>query len=112
MAKFVLTSNYEKILSRIEDYIFSTTQSLQSVGAFLDEHDKVLTFLAENPRTPAVHPVTGDQSWNFDDGRYRLFFRCGKANDEVVIYLIHLVDNKQINLDVYPDNKIPTYYED
>ena len=112
MAKFIFTKNYENALARIEDYIFSATNSLDSVESFLDEHDKALNFIGENPKTPAVHPVTGDQSWNFSDGRYRLFFRCVENQDGVTVYLTHLIDNKEVNLDVYPNNKIPTYDED
>jgi hypothetical protein len=50
VAKFVFTKNYEDALTRIEDYIFSATDSLASVEAFLDKHDKALTFIDENPK--------------------------------------------------------------
>ena len=69
-------------------------------------------FLEQNPKTPAVHPVTGDQSWNFGDGRYRLFFKAVEKNSELTIYLIHLIDNREANIDVYPGNNIPTYDEE
>jgi hypothetical protein len=110
--KFVFTENYESILSRIEDYIFETTNSLNLIEKFLEEHDQTLNFIAQNPKTPAIHPVTGDQSWVFGDGRYRLFFRCIENKETITVYLTHLIDNKEINLDIYPENKIPTYDEE
>jgi gamma-glutamylcysteine synthetase len=112
VAKFIFTKNYENALSRVEDYIYSAKNSLEVVESFLDEHDNALKFIGENPKTPAIHPVTGDQSWNFADGRYRLFFRCADVQGETRVYLLHLIDNKEVNLDVYPNNKIPTYDED
>ncbi len=112
MARFIFTENYNAALERIEDHIFSSTDSIETIEKFLEEHDRVLTFISQNPKTPAVHPVTGDQSWNFGDGRYRLFFKCIKKGSELFVYLTHLIDNKEANTDVYPTNKIPTYDEE
>ena len=112
MVKFVFTKNYEDVLARIEDYVFLTSDSTDAVESFLNEHDDALSFIGENPNTPAIHPVSGDQSWNFSNGRYRLFFRCIDSFGETRVYLLHLIDNKEANLDIYPGNKIPTYDED
>jgi hypothetical protein len=65
MARFIFTENYNAALERIEDHILRSTESLEQVGRFLDEHDRTLTFIGQHPTTPAVHPVTGDQSWVF-----------------------------------------------
>ena len=112
MVKFIFSKSYEINLCRIEDYIFSATESLESVEHFLAEHDQALQFVGENHKTPAIHPVTGDQSWVFGDGRYRLFFRCVSQEADILVHLTHIIDNKESNLDVYPNNKIPTYDED
>ena len=112
MARFVFTKNYNSALERIEDFIFASTSSFEQVSQFLDDHDRVLAFLEQNPKTSAIHPVTGDQSWVFNDGRYRLFFRAVELNSELMIYLLHLIDNREANIDVYPGNKIPTYDEE
>ena len=112
MIKFIFSANYERTLSRIEDHIFTTTGSLELVENFLDEHDQTLIFIRQNSKTPAVHPVTGDQSWIFGDGKYRLFFRCAEAGDNTTIYLMDLIDNRELNLQVYPGNRIPTYDEE
>ncbi len=111
MARFLFTENYNAALERIEDHIFRTTESLEQVERFLDQHDSALNFLAENPSTPAPHPVTGDQSWVFSDGRYRLFFKAVPSGAGVTIFLIHLIDNRESNLGIYPGNKIPTFSE-
>lgn len=113
MAKILLTDAYENRLSGIEEFIFGSTGSLEVLGKFLDEHDRALAFISNNPGTPAPHPVTGDQSWAFGDGRYRLFFKSVTAkNQDVTIYLIHIIDNRQANLDIYPNNSMPAFYED
>lgn len=111
MVKFVISKNYEINLSRIEDYIYSSTKTLVSVKTFLEAHDRALLFLSENPNVPAIHPETNEQSWNFGNGRYRLFFKRVEDQGDIIVYLIHLIDNKEVNLDVYPNNKIPTFDE-
>lgn len=112
MTRFFFTENYNSALERIEDHIFSTTQSLDQVSRFLDEHDQVLLFIESNPNTPTMHSLTGDQTWLFGDGRYRIFFKTALRKDGIHIYLTHLIDNRQANIDFYPDNKIPTYDEE
>jgi hypothetical protein len=112
MAKVKISPNYEAALARIEDYVFDATDSIDAVERFTHEHEKALQFICENPKTPAVHPVTGDQSWNFGDGRYRMFFRCIGDDKDMILFLTHIIDNKEINPDVYPNNKIPTYDEE
>ncbi len=112
MTKFIVTRQYEKKRIEIEDYIFSINQKISDVHQFLDEHDRVLKFIENNPETPAIHPVTGDQSWPFGNGHYRLFFRVVNLKKAFQIFLLDIIDNKQLNLKVYPENKIPTYTED
>ncbi len=86
--------------------------SLKHVEQFLDAHDDALKFIDGNPKTAAIHPVTGDQSWVFGDGRYRIFFRTVERSAGMEIFLIHIIDNRRLNRDVYPENTIPTYEED
>lgn len=112
MAKFIFSGNYNVNLERIEDFILKSTESIDSVSDFLDQHDKVLQFIEQNPTTASAHPTTGDQSWVFGDGRYRIFFKCAGIGSVLTIYLIHIIDNKELNKSVYPGNKIPTYDED
>ena len=83
MARFFFSENYNATLERIEDHILATTDSLDFVNQFLDSHDAVLQFIANHPGTPAVHPVTGDQTWVFGDGRYRIFFKTALHESEL-----------------------------
>lgn len=107
--KVILTFSYQKKLNDIEDFIYtSSEQDYASLENFLTEHDTVLSFLKENPLTPASHPQTGDQSWPFSNGRYRLFFKYDGRN----IYLLDLIDNRMSNLKIYPKNSLPTYQDD
>ncbi len=111
MSKFqiVLTDTYEIRLSEIEDFIFeSSHENLTQVEKFINDHHRVLEFLKENSNTPAPHPQTGDQSWPFGDGRYRLFFKVRDTK----IYLLDLIDNRMSNLKIYPHNQLPTYKAD
>ena len=107
--KIILTDAYEHSLEQIEDFIFASSHDVESVELFLKDHDKVLQFLLENPETPAVHPVTGDQSWVFGEGRYRVFFRVILSGRTSGIYMLHIIDNRAANRSVYPGNSIPTY---
>jgi len=79
---------------------------------FLNAHDETLVFISNNTKTPGVHPITGDQSWVFGDGRYRLFFVIIDEKNSSQIYLTHIIDNRQANLKIYPNNLISTYYEE
>jgi hypothetical protein len=107
--KIILADSYQKRLGEIEDFIWhSSGKSLKAIEEFLTSHDLVLEFLKQNPTTPAFHPKTGDRSWPFSEGRYRLFFRC----DPDKIVLLDLIDNRMSNLNVYPNNSIPTYDEE
>ena len=105
----ILSDAYERRLKEIEDFIWeSSGKNILAMEAFLTAHDNALEFLKENPNTPAPHPQTGDQSWPFGDGRYRLFFKFLNNNIE----LIDLIDNRMSNLKIYPNNVLPTYNED
>ena len=111
MSKFqiVLTDTYDIRLSEIEDFIFeSSHEDITQIEKFINDHDRVLEFLKENSNTPAPHPQTGDQSWPFGEGRYRLFFKVSGSK----IFLLDLIDNRMSNLKIYPNNKLPTYNEE
>lgn len=109
-ARIVFTDGYDDALSRIEDFIFGTAEDMTMLERFWRIHDDALRFIAENPATPAAHPATGDQSWPFGDGRYRVFFKSVTA--QKTVYMTHIIDNRQANLEIYPGNSLPTYDED
>jgi hypothetical protein len=107
--KVIISNAYQKRLREIEDFIWESSEnSLLAIDTFLTAHDQALEFLKENPTTPAIHPQTGDQSWPFSEGRYRLFNKF--VNNK--INLIDLIDNRMSNLKIYPNNVMPTYSED
>lgn len=74
MKKFVLSPQYEGRLRAIEDFIFLSIGDIRLVDRFLDDHDEALKFIESNPNAAAIHPETGDRSWPFGSGRYRIFF--------------------------------------
>jgi hypothetical protein len=108
MAKIKATKNYLNRLTKIEDFIFEQTGSIEELQKFHAEHDRVIEFIKQNPTTPAPHPNTGDQSWPFSNGRYRLFFKLVKG-DEDTVYLLDAIDNRMVNIEVYLDNSMPSY---
>lgn len=113
MTKILFTEAYSASLEAIEDFVYESTHDLTVVSKFLDDHDRALQFIADHPDTPAVHPMTGDQSWPFGDGRYRLFFKVVRTGTkDGAIYMTHIIDNRQANLEVYQGNSLPTYQDD
>ena len=106
MYQIKATKRYLQSIKEIEDFIFDSTQSIEQIKIFLDNHETILQFIVQNPSTPATHPKTGDQSWPFGSGRYRIFFKVVKNQ---AIYLIDIIDNRMLNKDVYPNNSMPTY---
>jgi len=109
---FFLSKQYETALEKIEDFLLAQTGSLVQVERFLAEHDQALEFIGENPAAAAIHPATGDQSWIFADGRYRIFFYSAETGTFLHFYMTDIIDNRQANQHVYPGNSIPTYEED
>lgn len=107
--KIIFTNAYQKRLEEIEDFIWkSSGKNIQALETFLISHDETIEFLKKNPQTPPTNAQTGDQSWPFGDGRYRLFFKFTKTE----IFLLDLIDNRMCNSHIYPDNILPTYDED
>src|SRR3989338_5684656 len=102
--KIIFTPAYEEALGVIEDFLFESTQEQSALEWFWNHHDQALQFVAENPTAPAIHPATGDQSWPFGDGRYRLFFKFNGQDIE----MLDLIDNRMSNLKIYPNTKLPT----
>ncbi len=99
--------NNLKALTEIEDFVFeSSDNSVIAVEKFLDAHDGAMDFVAQNSNTAAIHPQTGDQSWIFGDGRYRIFLKVVTQNTGMIIYLTHIIDNRKANLDIYPSNSL------
>jgi hypothetical protein len=102
--------SYAEDLAVIFDFLDQQDPEGTALQAFSVEHGRVLTFIRDNPETPAVHPVTGDQSWPFGDGRYRLFFKRAKVTPDVTrLYMVHVIDNRRANVAVYPNNRMPGY---
>jgi len=111
VTKFIFTDQYNNSLERIEDHILATAD-ISHVEKFLDEHDRLLKFIEQNPNTAAVHPLTGDQAWVFASGRYRAFYRAVDINTVLTIFMTDIIDNRELNKKIYPANSIPTYDED
>ncbi|RZF20648.1 hypothetical protein DAY19_11730 [Halobacteriovorax vibrionivorans] len=109
MINIKVTANYLKSLTEIEDYIFNLNNLVYDVEQFHSEHDRVKDFIKQNPTTPAPHPLTGDQSWPFANGRYRIFFKFLTTKNSKLIYLLDIIDNRMLNDKYYPHNSIPTY---
>ncbi len=99
-----LTAAYKASLAHIEDFVFGCSQDLRLLEAFIQEHDAAIEFIAQNSNTLAVYPATGGQSSLFSDGRYRIFFKTSRAGKHRTHYLTHIIDNRQANLDLSPDN--------
>jgi len=81
---------------------------MEELEKFHAEHGRVIGFIKQNPTTPAPHPNTGYQSWPFSNGRYRLFFKLVKGEEDMV-YLLDAIDNRMVNIEVYPDNLMSSY---
>ena len=109
MVKLKATKTYLKALTEIEDFIFDCTSSVEEIKKFHNEHERVKEFIKQNPSTPAPHPNTGDQSWPFANGNYRLFFKAVKSGDSLTIYLLDVIDNRMLNKSYYPNNSMPVY---
>lgn len=113
--QFKKSSSFESARSNIEQHLFSSViqiennfeLALRSVEQFDASLERFLDTLEAMYKNPAPEDVLGEKSFPIRDGRYRVFYKISVfANNDFVITLIDIDDNKQSNLDRFPDHLI------
>ena len=112
---FKKSSAFERLHVSIEDHLFNSVHSLegdaqlafQSVEQFNKAIERFLNTLETMYQNPAPKDHIGEKSFPIRDGRYRIFYHVkiiGQTDFEIT--LLDIDDNKQSNLDRFPNHLI------
>jgi hypothetical protein len=113
--QFKKSSSFESARSNIEQHLFDSVfqieknleVALRSVEQFDATLERFLDTLEAMYKNPATGDTEGVKSFPIGDGRYRVFYKISVlANNDFLITLIDIDDNKQSNLDRFPDHLI------
>ena len=106
LTKIKATPSFEIALNLIENFIFNTRKELSDLDKFLDQLSTVIEFIRNNPTTPNAEEKTGDRTWPFGEGKFRIFYLVSNTTDGIEVLLTDIDANKAANLDRFPDHKI------
>ncbi|MCX6119674.1 MAG: hypothetical protein NT027_19225 [Proteobacteria bacterium] len=119
---FFQTSQFVEIRSNIEQHLFdsvldiekSSEIALQSIESFANAMDRLMEKLEQMYQTTSQKNIHGEKSFPIrGGGRYRVFFKVIPRRDgDFDITFLDIDDNKQSNLDRFPDHKIITFESD
>jgi len=118
---FKKSPSFEVVRSKIEQHLFDSVfqiennleLALRSVEQFDAALERLLDTLEAMYKSPAPEDTHGMKSFPIRDGRYRVFYKISVIpNDDFVIALIDIDDNKQSNLDRFPGHLITFDDED
>lgn len=112
---FKKSSEFERIRSNIEQHLYDSIfalevdaeRALRAVEQFNTAIDRFLSTLEGMYQNPQSHNHFGLKSFPIQDGRYRIFYKVQIMNSsDFEITLIDIDDNRQSNLDRFPEHLI------
>ena len=112
---FHQSSQFEEVRSRIEQHLYDSVfdlekdiePALRSVDQFAKALDRLLDTLEAMYKNPAPEDTYGIKSFPIRDGRYRVFYKISiRPDSDFDLNLIDIDDNKQSNLDRFPNHLI------
>lgn len=110
---FKKSSQFEIIRSKIEQHLFDTVNeiekseelALRSVENFSIAIEYLFDTLEVLYKNPDPHDIIGEKSFPIHNGRYRVFYKVSLiANNDFEITFIDIDDNRQSNLDRFPEH--------
>ena len=90
----------------IIDEIFNQREEISDLEKFLNQFSSVIEFIRLNPFTPSTDHKTGDRTWPFNDGKYRLFYSVIERKEHIEVLLTDIDANQAANLDRFPEHQI------
>lgn len=112
---FKKTSEFERIRAKIEDHLYYSVLAIQkepsaalkSVEHFTIAFDRFLSTIQAMYQNPSTNEKLGEKSFPIHQGRFRIFYHIRIVNiSDFEITLIDIDDNRQSNLDRFPNHLI------
>lgn len=113
--RFHQSPQFEEVRSRIEQHLYDSVFDLEkdigpvlrSVDEFAKALDRLLDTLEAMYKNPAPEDTHGIKSFPIRDGRYRVFYKISiRPDSDFNLNLIDIDDNKQSNIDRFPNHLI------
>jgi mRNA-degrading endonuclease RelE of RelBE toxin-antitoxin system len=110
---FKKSSQFEDRRFEIEQYLFDTVFeierndeiALRSVEHFAKSIDHLVDTLEEMYQHPKARDLKGEKSFPIRSGRYRIYYKIKiLASTDLEITFTDIEDNKQSNLDRFPEH--------
>ncbi len=112
---FKKTSEFERIRTKIEDHLYYSVLAIQgdqsaalkSVEQFTIAFDRFLSTIKAMYQNPSTNEKLGEKSFPIHKGRFRIYYHIKIVNvSDFQITLIDIDDNRQSNLDRFPNHLI------
>lgn len=119
--EFQQTSAFIQERERIELYLYNSVleiekeenKALESVQNFADAFDRLMDTLEQMYSEPDKGDSEGVKSFPIREGRYRVFYKIVlDSSKNMKIIFLDIDDNKQSNLDRFPEHNIITFNEE
>ena len=119
--QFRQSTAFVEIRERIEQHLYDSVleieqdqdRALESVQNFAEAIDRLVDTLEQMYQTPRIEDAAGEKSFPIREGRYRVFYKVVvKDEQNFEIVFLDIDDNKQSNLDRYPEHKLITFEGD
>lgn len=118
---FEFTDSFEAARTIIEDHLYNSVFSIQkdeamalnSIETFSKSINRLCDILEQMYQSSKANDLTGEKSFPIHGGRYRVFYKITvKESSNLKIIFTDIDDNKQSNLDRFPQHKIITFDND
>lgn len=113
--EFKQSSAFKDIRLKIENHIFesvfkieqSEELALKAVEKFNNSLFNLMNTLEGMYQSPKKSDTQGEKSFPFHKGRYRLFFKVSiQSSSDLEITFLDIDDNKQSNLERFPEHLV------
>jgi hypothetical protein len=119
--QFKQSFEFEIKRCRIEQHLFDTITeiekseelALRAIMLFSESISELMNTLEGMYINPKQQDLKGERSFPIRNGRYRVYYIVKiKRTKDIEITFLHIDDNKQSNLDRFPEHLKNFYYDD
>lgn len=88
-------------------------KALKSIQNFAEAFERLMSTLEQMYQNPERKDSKGIKSFPIHEGRYRIFYKIIIVNSvDIKIVFLDIDDNKQSNLDRFPEHKMITFNDE
>lgn len=119
--RFRQTSAFVETRKRLEQHLFESVleieqdpdRALASIQIFGEAFERLIDTLEQMYQTLRKEDTHGEKSFPIREGRYRVFYKITAFDKDCFeIVFLDIDDNKQSNLDRFPEHKIISFEDD